>query len=219
MLRVGRAHFSSEAAALSKAAINDWVKKLSSRATSAEGKTLIGQVNTLVSYYGQAPSVDAAPEINWAEWQDKIATKGLVEKIKTNFEVLEKEEYNDAEIAEKISGAPTEEYQKCDSELKFHRHLWMTYFDDHMTILARLKFFSSFLDISDEEICERLPHIRSKSAKIFATGDFMPGALDDVNFYGYLLNEFSWGKNLVTFYRHPTQDDRMLKATNLIMGK
>ena len=59
----------------------NWVKKLNERATSSEGKSSVGQLSSLVSYYNRNSNEDQVGEINWSEWKDKLQTEGIVDKI------------------------------------------------------------------------------------------------------------------------------------------
>ena len=49
----------------------------------------MGQLNSLINYYNQQAG-EQKSEIQFDEWKNKIATKGLVEKIETNFKDLMK---------------------------------------------------------------------------------------------------------------------------------
>lgn len=51
------------------------------------------------------------------------------------------------------------------------------------------------------------------------THNYIPGSKDDINAYGYFSNQFNWGKKVVSFYRHPSDDFKAVKATKNIMGR
>ena len=62
---------------------------MNNKATTGEGKAIMGQLNSLINYYNQQAG-EQKSEIQFDEWKNKIATKGLVEKIETNFKDLMK---------------------------------------------------------------------------------------------------------------------------------
>ena len=51
------------------------------------------------------------------------------------------------------------------------------------------------------------------------TGNYYDGSLDDVNLFGYFQNQFSWGKHMISYYRHPNDDFKCLLATKNILGR
>lgn len=51
------------------------------------------------------------------------------------------------------------------------------------------------------------------------THNYLYGSKDDINIFMYFTNQFSWGKKVVSFYRHPSDDFKCLRATKNIMGR
>jgi len=51
------------------------------------------------------------------------------------------------------------------------------------------------------------------------THNYIPGSKDDVNFFGYMQGQFHWGTKLITYFRHPGDDDRCLKGAKNILGR
>ena len=51
------------------------------------------------------------------------------------------------------------------------------------------------------------------------TGNWLVGTKEHCNISSYITNQFDWGRYSSTFYRHPTEDYRSHKATDIIMGK
>ena len=54
-------------------------------------------------------------EIDWKFWKDTIQTEGLVDKVKTNFETLQKEQYNIDGIVNTVISAPSKELENIVS--------------------------------------------------------------------------------------------------------
>ncbi len=66
------------------------MKQVNNKATSINGKVVVGQLSSLINYYNRFDEVESK-EIDWNFWGSQIKTKGLVEKIKSNFESLNTE--------------------------------------------------------------------------------------------------------------------------------
>lgn len=88
------------------------MKTLNSKATTPEGKLYSAQLASVVSFYNKTPIQLENMEVNWEQWSSRITTKGLVDKIKLNTDTLLKEKYQVSQVAEKVTGEPSEEYSK-----------------------------------------------------------------------------------------------------------
>jgi hypothetical protein len=69
------------------------------------------------------------------------------------------------------------------------------------------------------DLLDRFYGLEARAAVQIESGNFLPGACEDVNVIGYLDSQFMWGKNQYTFYRHPTDDFRVLMSTKNILGR
>ncbi len=63
------------------------MKQVNNKATTNEGKVIVGQLSSLMNYYNKQEEVEAK-EIDWKFWEGQIKTKGLVDNIKANFDTL-----------------------------------------------------------------------------------------------------------------------------------
>ena len=61
--------------------IDAWTKTLNSKATTPDGKAVMGQLSSLVSYYNSVKDQESV-DIDWNQWKEQIETEGLVDKIK-----------------------------------------------------------------------------------------------------------------------------------------
>ena len=57
------------------------------------------------------------------------------------------------------------------------------------------------------------------SEALMETHNCYAGSKDDVNLFGYMTEQFAWGKKVVTFYRHPADDFKGARATKNTMGR
>ena len=99
------------------AIVDNWIKSITNKATTPEGKMYAAQLGSVISFYNKTPTHSDSFEVNWEDWSKRISTKGLVEKIKGNTDALMKEKYQADKIASKMSSEPTEEYRKIVSLL------------------------------------------------------------------------------------------------------
>ena len=81
--------------------MENWRKILNKKATTPEGKTLMGQLNSLISYFNREAEAETK-EINWENWKKEIKTEGLVDKIKKNNEDINHQQYNREEVMQKV---------------------------------------------------------------------------------------------------------------------
>ena len=58
--------------------------------------------------------------INWESWKGKIATEGLVDKVKANYESLVSERYDVNKICDQVLGHNSEDLDNINRELAFH---------------------------------------------------------------------------------------------------
>lgn len=216
--RLRRAGFSAEALAAGRAKLGEWVRLLASKSSTPEGKTHAGQVAALVTHFAK-PAPAAVEEPDWQAWRERIATPGLVDRVEQNFHALSAEGYAVEELARRVQESATAEFAQLASHLHYHRALWKTMYHDHMAVLTHFKFFSGFHQLTTAEWYDRFPGAEAYLAKLNETFDEFPGATDDLNYSAYLINQFVWGRNVVSFYRHPSMDFRCLRATNAKMGR
>lgn len=218
MVRQRAGRFSAEKLQATRGKINEWVRLLSSKSTTPEGKTHSGQAATLVSFFAK-PLPATTPEPDWTDWRQRISTPGLVERIESNFHSLSQEDYEIDQLARKVQESATPEFSRLSAHLTYHRALWKTMYDDHMLTLTHMKFFSGFHHLTNSEWFDRFPGLETYTSKLVETFDEFEGATDDFNYAAYLLNQFVWGRVVISFYRHPSMDFRCLRATNAKMGR
>lgn len=106
--------------------IDQWMKQVNSKATTNEGKVVVGQLSSLMNYYNKQEDTETK-DIDWKLWEGQIKTKGLVDKIKSNFESLITQEYNSSEILQKVSHSESDEFRAMNDKLTYHRALWITH--------------------------------------------------------------------------------------------
>jgi hypothetical protein len=110
----------------------------------------------MVNYYNRKSNVERIPEIDFASWEGKIATTGLVEKVKNNYEKLMEERYNVAQVAESLANETSQDLNNINRELAFHAAMWMNNYCDYHNFLFELEeygdadylskhFYNSFL--------------------------------------------------------------------------
>lgn len=74
----------------------------------------------MINYYNRKSNVEALPAIDFEDWQGRIATKGLVEKVKANFESLKAEQYEVEKVASQLASEQSEDLNAINQELAFH---------------------------------------------------------------------------------------------------
>ena len=74
-------------------------------------------------------------------------------------------------------------------------------------------------DYSNAEIDEFFPINEPIADALIETHNYLPGAKDDTNLFGFMSIQFNWGKRIVTFYAHPATDNKGGRATKNSMGR
>ena len=194
------------------------MKKVSSKVSTASGKSTVGQLTSLVSHFNKRP-LEENPEIDWADWDSRIRTPDFVSGLRDKFEFLNNQNYKSEAIIEAVKESSSEAYSNMNNELQFHNDLWFEYHLSNKKFQNDIKDAGNLLDYRFEDLYEMMPKTKAFSSKLHQTGNYLPGSHNDVNFYGYLYIQFSWGKKMVSFYRHPEDDYRSARATKNILGQ
>ena len=199
--------------------VESWMRTLNNKATTAEGRNYMAQLSSLMNYYNRAPSSMEFAEFDWAKWSEDIVTEGLVDKVKQNYETLVAEQYEVEGIAKKVRESEVPEYRALNNELMYHNLLWKSFYLESLVYYIDLKFMPNFRDMMEHE---KIDYHHSKKVEFTRreeTHNFLPGALEDVDLEGYIINQFAWGKKVTTYMRHPSDDFRGIRATKNIMGR
>ena len=207
--------FSSEASADN---IGDWMKKVSSKVSTPHGKTTVGQLTSLMTHYNKTPLSEES-EINWDQWDSQIKTSNFVSNLKERFEFLNNQEYKTEGIMDTVKSQSSDAYSNMNNELQFHNDLWFEYHLSNKKNENDINDVGNLLDYKIEDLFDMMPKTKAFNNKLFETGNYLPGSHDDINFYTYLYTQFAWGKKMVSFYRHPEDDYRSLRATKNIIGQ
>ena len=194
------------------------MKKVSSKVSTSHGKQTVGQLTSLMNHYNKNP-LNEDNQINWADWESKIKTSNFVSQLKDKFEFLNNQNYKSEAIMENVENSSSEAYSNMNNELQFHNDLWFEYHMSNKKFENDINDVGNLLDYDGLHINELFPETKAKSLKLYETFNLLPGTHDDVNFYGYLQIRFTWGKKMITFYRHPEDDFRSIRASKNIMGQ
>ena len=198
--------------------IGDWMKKVSSKVSTSHGKATVGQLTALMSHYNKA----AAPEekgIDWNDWESKIKTENFVSNLKEKFEFLNNQAYKSEGIMEAVSESSSDAYSNMNNELQFHNDLWFEYHLSNRKYANDVNDVGNLLDYRRHELFKMFPKTKAFTFKLGETFNLLPGSHDDMNYYGYAIIQFNWGKKQISFYRHPEDDFRSMRSTKNIMGQ
>ena len=201
------------------ARVENWMRTLNSKTTTAEGRNYMAQLSSLMNFYNKSPSSTEFAEFNWSQWKNDLVTDGLVDKVQQNYETLMNEQYETEAIAQKVRESEVPEYRALNNELLYHNLLWKSFYLESLIYYIDLKFMPNFRDMMEHE---RLDYMHSKKVEYTRreeTHNWLPGALEDVDMEGYVINQFAWGKKVTTYFKHPSDDFRGIRATKNIMGR
>ena len=199
--------------------VENWMRTLSNKATTAEGKNYVSQLTSLVNYYNKAPRTTEFEDIEWDKWSKDIVTEGLVEKVKKNYETLSAEQYNVSDVATRVRESEASEYRDLNNELIYHNLLWKSFYLESLMYYIDLKFLPNLGDLMETE---KLDYVHAKKVEMTRrdeTHNWIAGSMDDVDIEGYVVNQFAWGKKVATYFKHPSDDFRGIRATKNIMGR
>ncbi len=199
--------------------VDDWVKKIQGRAKTTEGKGYAVQLMSLITYYNRKPVSEELESIDWEQWKNELNTKSIVDKIRQNHESLLKENYEKEPLVDKVKNSISPFEDGINKEILFHNVLWNVFYFDHLNLKVNIEFAPKPIECAMHEKADLFPGVEAECQRRVETHAYIPGALDDVPFEKYLLCQFAWGKNVSTFYRHPSDDFRGVKATKNILGR
>lgn len=101
----------------------------------------------------------------------------------------------------------------------FHTAVWMDNYIDYVSFLSDIDSISNLRDYTMLERLDMFQGMASHGDALTETHNYFLGAKDDVNLFAYLGAQFSWGKKVVGFYRHPADDFKGGRATKNTMGR
>jgi len=192
---------------------------MSSKANTIESRAFVGQLNSLLNFYIRPSTYEHESEINWEEWKDKIQTEGLVDKIKTNYDSLKEEKYNLESVTNAIISVPSKELEDISNELYFHSSIWANCYTDYQVFLYELEDYGNYHDYLLHENFDFFYGLEAELEELVETHNYIAGSKDDLNLRGYYAAQFNWGKKVVSFYRHPSDDFKSVRATKNILGR
>lgn len=103
--------------------------------------------------------------------------------------------------------------------MSFHTAIWIDNYSDYVEFLLALEEFSGTNDYMLHELADIFYGIETLAEEQAETHNYIAGSKDDINLWGYMAAQFQWGKKVITFYRHPADDFKCLKATKNVMGR
>ena len=103
--------------------------------------------------------------------------------------------------------------------MAFHTAIWLENYGTYVQWLADIETFGNVNDYTASEIHDYFPRVQPTADGHIETHNYLPGAKDDTNVYGFMTIQFDWGKRIVTFYSHPSTDNKGGRATKNTMGR
>ena len=88
-----------------------------------------------------------------------------------------------------------------------------------MQWLSEVETFGNINDYSSAEVSDFFPRTDPVTDSLIETHNYFPGAKDDTNLYGFMMIQFDWGNRIVTYYAHPSTDNKGGRATKNTMGR
>ena len=103
--------------------------------------------------------------------------------------------------------------------MAFHTAIWLENYANYVQWLSDVETFGNPHDYTTAEMHDFFPRAEPYADGLMETHSYLPGANDDTNVYGFMMIQFDWGKRIVTFYAHPTIDNKGGRATKNAMGR
>ena len=103
--------------------------------------------------------------------------------------------------------------------MDYHTNLWITKYAQYIEWLFNSETVAAHTEYSGDEMYDMFPGLEEWSQSQWETHCYIAGSRDDVNLYGYMRAQFSWGRKVITFYRHPADDNRSFRATKNTLGR
>ena len=144
---------------------------------------------------------------------------GTSRSLQKNYEELSKEQYDVASISKGLVQQRSTELINLDNELLFHAALWTNCYADYTMFLFELEEYGNAPDYLMHENYDFFYGLEAELEELTETHNYLAGSKDDLNLRGYLACQFSWGKKVVSFYRHPADDFKCGRATKNILGR
>lgn len=93
------------------------------------------------------------------------------------------------------------------------------YYRSNLESLVQLEEIGDLNTYHLSDRYDRFAGLEASLDHLTETGMTLPGNTDDVNYMGYLESQFNWGKTQVSFWRHPSEDNKAYMSTKNILGR
>ncbi|KAM3128205.1 hypothetical protein pb186bvf_019688 [Paramecium bursaria] len=198
--------------------INQWIATLNAKAFSGESKLYTAQLSSLFNFYSK-PNTTQPQSIDWDYWREEINTVGLVDKVHKGYTTLVSQEYDVERICHQVVSSQSKELEDLESELTYHSAVWSNYYIDQALALQEIQELGDTSSQKIHETYDQFPGYQADLEELVETHNWIPGSKDDINMMGFMSSQFSWGKKVISFYRHPADDFKAARATKNILGR
>ena len=103
--------------------------------------------------------------------------------------------------------------------MAYHTAIWLQNYGSYVQWLSYIETFGNVQDYSSAEMNDFFPASEPSADALVETHNYLPGSKDDTNLFGFMSIQFDWGKRIVTFYAHPSTDNKGGRATKNTMGR
>ena len=103
--------------------------------------------------------------------------------------------------------------------MEYHTTLWVNKYAELLKFLLDAETVGNQMEYTADEMMDLIPGLEEWSQSLWETHCYIAGSRADVNLWGYMRAQFSWGRKVITYFRHPADDNRAYKATKNTLGR
>uniref|UniRef100_A0A7S3NAG0 Uncharacterized protein n=1 Tax=Euplotes harpa TaxID=151035 RepID=A0A7S3NAG0_9SPIT len=195
-----------------------WLARLRVTSHTFKASESYANLSGLIDMYNKDSKNTGLKKIDWEEWEDKIHTPQIVEKLKAKYEHFMNSEYDVEDAASRVESR-TEKLESLDIAITYNYSLWLTHYIEHITFMEGMRNLGDITDMSEKEVARLGPHLQVAAQMNFEIGDITPEDYNEYNVADRLVTQFSWGSKYNPPFVHSSDALNSVAATLGKLGK
>ena len=195
-----------------------WLNRLRITARTQESREQFSQLQALVEYFNKPSANKGLGEIDWAEWEDKIHTTGVVDKIKAKYDAFMKTEYAVEEAAGRVQ-THTPKLDKLEIAVTYNYFLWLSHYVGHINQISTVRQIGDMSEISIYEMLQYSPGFTSVAQAEIEAGNTAPQSHIEDAMFSRIATQFSWGSRYCPPMAHSSDTLNAVVSTLGKLGK
>ena len=172
----------------------------------------------MLEHFNKASTNQGLAEIDWQEWEGKIHTPDVVNKIKDMYDQFMESEYN-VEAAVQQVNHESEKIKQLEIASTYNFTLYFIKFIEHLHFIETLRNIGDIAEMSNMEMLSLNQGIEMLHSTEMELGNIAPESYIENGVYTRMLTQFSWGSRYNPPFVHSQDALNSVVSTLAKLGK